>query len=88
MSRRKAGAILDSEMVILQALAACPSHGFALAKTLERDGRAIFDALHRLEDWGLLSGRWDHSTYPSKRTYRLTAAGRRALATGAAPQAR
>ena len=69
-------------------LAESPSYPWALKDALGLPRQTMYSALHRLEDWGLLSGRCDASTHPTRRVYKLTAAGRRALATGAAPQAR
>lgn len=73
--------------LLLAALDAGPRHGYAVKEALREnsDGRidlptgTIYPALRRLEQAGLVRGTWDTGTGRARRTYRLTAAGRRAL---------
>jgi PadR family transcriptional regulator, regulatory protein PadR len=76
------------DMIVLAALAAGPAHGYAIIKQIRHKSGEAFDlpegtvypALHRLEQSGLLSGRW--TTAPSgrrRRVYALTKRGERAL---------
>jgi PadR family transcriptional regulator PadR len=63
-------------------------HGFAIITELQlaSGGKldlptgTVYPALHRLERAGLIAGSWDETTSRRRRTYRLTAAGRRDLA--------
>jgi PadR family transcriptional regulator PadR len=74
--------------LLLAALEGGPRHGYAVKEALRDDsgGRidlptgTIYPALRRLEQAGLLSGTWETTTGRARRTYKLTAAGRRALA--------
>ena len=74
--------------LLLAALEAGPKHGYAVIETL-RDGSSgqfdlptgtVYPALHRLETAGLVRSRWSVVAGRRRREYRLTAAGRRALA--------
>ncbi len=64
-----------------------PLHGYAVIEALQlRSGGAlalptgtVYPALRRLEEAGWISGRWSTVDGRRRRTYRLTAAGRRAL---------
>ena len=64
-----------------------PVHGYALITALRDRSAGAFDlpegtvypALHRLEDAGLIAGTWSVIDGRRRRTYRLTAAGRRRL---------
>jgi DNA-binding PadR family transcriptional regulator len=76
------------DALLLAALADGPRHGYAVIEAL-RDGSAgrfdlptgtVYPALHRLEDSGLVTGAWSVVDGRRRRTYRLTAAGRRRLA--------
>ena len=78
------------DLLLLSALAAGPRHGYAVKEAL-REGSAgrfdlptgtIYPALHRLEDAGLIAGAWSLVDGRRRRSYRLTAAGRRRLAGG------
>ena len=68
-------AVLDDE----------PRHGYAIIEALqERSGGVlslptgtVYPALHRLEDAGLLKGSWSVVDGRRRRSYQLTAAGRR-----------
>jgi DNA-binding PadR family transcriptional regulator len=74
--------------LLLAALEAGPRHGYAVKEAL-REGSGgqidlptgtIYPALRRLEQAGLVRGTWDTTAGRARRTYNLTAAGRRALA--------
>jgi PadR family transcriptional regulator, regulatory protein PadR len=77
---------LDS--MILAVLEAEPLHGYLVMEALQRrSGGAldfttgtIYPALRRLERSGYLEGEWATVAGRKRRTYRLTAAGQRALA--------
>jgi len=93
MPRRKSETLLPLEIEILDAaLAMLPSgqatfHGFGLAQTM-RVGSAsrsltahgtLYKALGRLEEFGLLTSRWEDATVaegrPRRRLYELTSQG-------------
>lgn len=65
-----------------------PLHGYAVIEALQvRSGGSlalptgtVYPALRRLEEAGWISGRWSTVDGRRRRTYRLTSAGRRALA--------
>ena len=74
--------------LLLAALEAGPRHGYAVMEAL-RDGSGgtfdlptgtVYPALHRLERAGLVEGSWSQGAGRRRRSYRLTAAGVRALA--------
>jgi len=76
------------DMVILQAVAAGPIHGYALAQRIRLISRdllqiqqgSLYPALHRLENRGFLAAEWDESeTGRDAKFYRLTAKGRAQL---------
>ena len=75
------------EMLLLATLETGPLHGYAVMETLRRAGGArldlptgtIYPALRRLESAGLLDGHWSVAGGRNRRTYALTAAGRRRL---------
>lgn len=77
---------LDS--MILAVLESSPLHGYLVMETLQRrSGGAlgfstgtIYPALRRLERAGYVRGEWASVGGRKRRTYRLTPAGRRALA--------
>ncbi len=93
MPRRKPGALLPLETEILavaltmQRSGHATFHGFALARTMgeQRGSRALtghgtlYKALGRLEEFGLLSSRWEDSAAverrPRRRLYALTGQG-------------
>jgi DNA-binding PadR family transcriptional regulator len=73
--------------MLLAALDEGPRHGYAIRKAM-LDGSAgridlptgtVYPALHRLERAGLIRSRWSTSSGRRRRTYELTAAGRRML---------
>src|SRR5688572_7979108 len=78
------------DALILQALAGGPRHGYDIASWLETtsadalaiEDAALYTALHKMEERGWIDAEWGLS--PKKKRakfYRLTAAGRRQLAT-------
>ena len=96
MSRRKQGTLLPLEIEILEvALSVVRSghatfHGFGLAQTMrEQSGSrsltahgTLYKALSRLEEFGLLTSRWEDvaaaAGRPRRRLYELTRQGARA----------
>jgi PadR family transcriptional regulator PadR len=75
------------DVLLLAALEAGPLHGYAVKEAL-REGSAgrfdlptgtVYPALHRLEAAGLIGGTWSVTDGRRRRSYRLTAAGRRKL---------
>jgi PadR family transcriptional regulator, regulatory protein PadR len=75
------------DALLLAVLAGGPRHGYAVIEELRSGSGGAFDlpkgtvypALHRLEQAGLVRGTWSAETGRRRRTYRLTAAGRRRL---------
>ena len=76
------------DMLLLATLENGPRHGYAVREALRDASRSRFDlptgtiypALRRLETAGLVKGRWSTEGGRRRRTYELTAAGRRRLA--------
>jgi PadR family transcriptional regulator PadR len=76
------------DAVLLAALEDGPRHGYAVIEALRRSTGGqldlptgtIYPALRRLEQAGLITGSWSVAGGRRRREYRLTAAGRRALA--------
>src|SRR5918911_1265916 len=76
------------DVLLLAALADGPRHGYAVKEALREGSGGRFDlptgtvypALHRLEAAGLIAGSWSMVDGRRRRSYRLTAAGRRRLA--------
>ena len=77
------------DLLILRTLMAGPSHGHAIAKHIQRTSEdllqvetgSLYPALHRLEAKGWIGASWDLSDKGKRaRYYRLTALGRRQLA--------
>jgi DNA-binding PadR family transcriptional regulator len=74
------------DALILAVLADRPLHGYAIIEELKRRSSGslsvpegtVYPALHRLEAGGLLASAWSRGAR-KRRTYRLTALGRRAL---------
>ena len=94
MGRRKPGTLLPLETEILEVglamlRAGHPAfHGFGLAQTMreQRDSRSLtghgtlYKALNRLEEFGLLTSRWEDvpaEGRPRRRLYELTMEGAR-----------
>jgi transcriptional regulator len=79
----------STELLLLALLEGQPRHGYELAKLIElrSNGRlnlrigSLYPILCRLEDKGMISGRWvEKPGERRRRLYRLTAAGRAMLA--------
>jgi transcriptional regulator len=77
------------DVLVLKALVRGPRHGYAIAESIQQSSDevlrveegALYPALHRLELRGLLRAEWGISDNNRRaKYYRLTAAGRRALA--------
>ena len=74
--------------LILAVLAEKALHGYAVMEALKErshgalaiEGGTLYPALHRLEDAGLISGSWSVILGRRRRTYALTARGRKELA--------
>ena len=76
------------DVLILRALSEGPSHGYGIARwvhgatdgALVIEDRALYIALHRLEERGWLVATWGASDNNRRaRYYKLSASGRRAL---------
>jgi PadR family transcriptional regulator PadR len=75
------------DALLLAVLADGPRHGYAVIEELRTGSGGAFDlpkgtvypALHRLEQAGLVTGTWSEGPGRRRRTYQLTAAGRRRL---------
>src|ERR1700747_608928 len=73
--------------MLLAALASGPAHGYMVIESLRETSGGTFDlpegtvypALHRLEQAGLIKGRWWLVSGGPRRVYGLTAKGRQAL---------
>jgi len=76
------------DTLLLASLENGPRHGYAVRETLAERGGARFDlptgtiypALRRLEEAGLVKGTWSEAEGRRRRSYELTSAGRRRLA--------
>lgn len=83
-------------LLILRTLELEPRHGVAIADRIAQTTRgtfkvkagSLFPALHRLEQDGAIAGEWSLVEGRRIKTYRLTAAGRRQLASGTRDWAR
>jgi transcriptional regulator len=80
----------SAELLILSLVEARPRHGYEISKLIESrsDGTlkfniaSLYPLLYRLEKRGWLSGRWvEKAGERRRRYYRLTAEGRKMLAT-------
>ena len=78
------------DLLILRSLLPGPSHGHAVAKHIQRTSEnllqvetgSLYPALHRLEAKGWIAASWELSDKGKRaRFYRLTARGRKQLAT-------
>jgi PadR family transcriptional regulator len=76
------------DLLILRTLSLGPLHGYGVSQRLQQLTRGVFHvnpgtffpALYRLEEQGLVAGRWGRSENNRKaRFYTLTAAGERRL---------
>ena len=75
------------DALLLATLAEGPRHGYAIKEMLRLESGGQFDlptgtvypALHRLEAAGLVRSTWSEVSGRRRRSYKLTAAGRRAL---------
>ena len=75
------------DALLLATLATGPRHGYGIKEALRLGSGGRFDlptgtvypALHRLERAGLIRGSWSTVNGRRRRSYQLTAAGRRAL---------
>jgi PadR family transcriptional regulator, regulatory protein PadR len=76
------------DMLLLAAIAREPAHGYGVIAALRGASDGAFDlaegtvypALYRLEGAGLVSSSWTSAAGRRRRIYRLTALGRRRLA--------
>jgi PadR family transcriptional regulator PadR len=78
----------SADMLILAILEDRRRHGYEIAHLIDQrsDGRlsyhvaSLYPTLYRLEDRGLVEGRWvERAGQRRRRYYRITAAGRRTL---------
>src|SRR5690242_7983094 len=79
----------SAEMILLALLEARPRHGYELAKMIETQSgsklqfhvASLYPRLYRLERKGWVEGRWlEKAGERRRRFYKLTRAGRQALA--------
>lgn len=79
----------SAELLILALVEQRPRHGYEISQLIEKrsDGAisfhvaSLYPTLYRLEDRGLVQGRWvEKAGQRRRRYYRLTAAGRKVLA--------
>jgi len=77
-------------LLVLRALQAGPAHGYAISRWVRErtegaftmEDAALYQALHRLEEKGLIEAEWGVSENNRRaKYYALTAAGRRQLRT-------
>jgi PadR family transcriptional regulator PadR len=75
------------DLLLLGVLIENPTHGYGVISVLRErsDGAfeltegAVYPALHRLEDLGLLRGEWQSASGRKRRLYTVTTAGSKAL---------
>ena len=79
----------SAELLILSLLEAVPRHGYEIGKLIEQRSEgalrfhaaSLYPLLYRLEKRGWIQGRWgEKSGQRRRRYYRLTAPGRKVLA--------
>ena len=79
----------SAELLVLSLVEALPRHGYEISKLIEQRSEgalrfhaaSLYPMLYRLEKRGWIQGRWiEKSGQRRRRYYRLTAAGRRVLA--------
>ena len=76
------------EMLVLEVTSEGPTYGYQIARTIETRSQGVFEmkegslypALHRLERQKLLASHWEEAEGRRRKYYRLTAAGKHALA--------
>jgi transcriptional regulator len=80
----------SAELMILSLVEARPRHGYEISKLIETRSEGVvrfnvaslYPLLYRLEQRGWIKGRWvEEAGQRRRRFYRLTAEGRRVLAT-------
>ena len=78
------------DLLILQTLQWGPSHGYGISRAMRSDSGevlqvdtgSLYPALHRLERHGWIASTWATSEHNQRvKVYRLTAAGKKQLAT-------
>ena len=91
MARDKRTELLQGtlDMLILRTLQLGPAHGHEIAKHIQRtsddvlqvEHGSLYPALHRLEQKGWLTGKWEMARERNRefKYYRLTAAGKKQL---------
>ncbi|MBL8889376.1 MAG: helix-turn-helix transcriptional regulator [Planctomycetaceae bacterium] len=75
------------DLMVLSVLAQSPKYGYLLQKALSDNSQqqiklsagTMYPLLHRLEEAGLVSSRWDETTGRRRKWYELTAKGRKKL---------
>jgi transcriptional regulator len=79
----------SADLLILALLEDRPRHGYEIGRLIEQKSQgalsyhiaSLYPTLYRLEDAGLVEGRWvEKAGQRRRRYYRLTAAGRKRLA--------
>jgi transcriptional regulator len=80
----------SADLLILALLEDRPRHGYEIARLIEERSQgalsyhvaSLYPTLYRLEDQGVVEGRWvEKAGQRKRRYYNLTAAGRKVLAT-------
>ena len=80
----------SAELLLLSLLEAVPRHGYEISKLIEQRSQgalrfhaaSLYPLLYRLEKRGWIQGRWvEKASQRRRRYYKLTAAGRKTLAT-------
>ncbi len=78
----------DVPILVMAILADAPSHGYAIAREIERRSGselgvkegALYPALRLLEQGGLIAGKWETpESGPARKVYELTAGGQAEL---------
>jgi PadR family transcriptional regulator, regulatory protein PadR len=75
------------DLMVLSALAQSSKYGYLLQKTLSDNSQqriklsagTLYPLLHRLEEAGLITSRWEDSTGRRRKWYELTAKGHKRL---------
>ena len=79
----------SAELLILALIEERPRHGYEIARIIDERSRgalsyhvaSLYPTLYRLEDRGLVEGRWvERPGQRRRRYYRITASGRKMLA--------